>query len=200
MTKRQEVEPEELRLRLQELVQDFGKLLKTGELREKVLYLVKIDDQGKLLGISMMPGMGAASASDRILEYLRRFQSTVIAGAELAVVSGIQEYACRIRELRKEEGWKIVSGAAVRDMADDPEADEYPDDVLASMKIMDIDDYILVSDVPDRDAAHRWFTANSIRKSEGSVSERLLKYFQMNVGREISGEELRYVAGDGKTE
>lgn len=48
----------------------------------------------------------------------------------------------------------------------------------------------------DRDAAHRWFLANEIRKENLAVRDKILKYFLKNVGKQISGEELRYVAKD----
>lgn len=62
------------------------------------------------------------------------------------------------------------------------------------------DQYLLLSDTEDTEAAYRWNIANDIRKEKGlSVREKILKFFRSFVGREISGEELRYVAGN-KTE
>ncbi len=46
----------------------------------------------------------ASAARDRILAYLKLFVGEVIDGSELHVVSGIQEFARRIRELRVEHG------------------------------------------------------------------------------------------------
>jgi hypothetical protein len=51
----------------------------------------------------------------------------------------------------------------------------------------------------DADAAERWRSANRIRKSKSGVKEKILQYFLQNVGKEITGEELRYLAG-GKSE
>jgi len=60
-------------------------------------------------------------------------------------------------------------------------------------------EYVLLHDEEDRDAAHRWNLANTIRKKRAAVRDKILEYFRMNVGRNITGEELRYVAGN-KTE
>ena len=60
-------------------------------------------------------------------------------------------------------------------------------------------EYVLLNAEEDRDAAHRWNVANSIRKQRGSVRDKILKFLRANVGRGVTGEELRYVAGD-KTE
>jgi hypothetical protein len=56
------------------------------------------------------------------------------------------------------------------------------------------DDYILLKTERDEESAERWKTANEIRNSGGSVSDRLLRFFRENVGKPVTGEELRYVA------
>ena len=61
------------------------------------------------------------------------------------------------------------------------------------------DQYILLSDEQDTEAAYRWHVANDIRREQGGVRDKILKYFRSFVGKALSGEELRYVAGD-KTE
>jgi predicted restriction endonuclease len=48
----------------------------------------------------------------------------------------------------------------------------------------------------DLEAAHRWNTLNQIRKSKLSVTDKILEYFRKNVGKEITGEELKYLAKD----
>jgi hypothetical protein len=118
----------------------------------------------------------------------------VIAGDELLVVSGIQEYARRVRELRVQFGWSIASGMTIKEMDKDEEMD-IPDE-LGAMKP---DDYVLLNEEQDREAAHRWNIANSIRKESISVRNKILKYLKMNIGNVITNEELRYVA-DNKTE
>ena len=75
------------------------------------------------------------------------------------------------------------------------EADEVPDE----LKQMKPDDYVLLRDTQDRDAAHRWHLANSIRKEGLSVRDKILKFMRSSVGQGVTNEELRYVARD-KTE
>jgi hypothetical protein len=112
----------------------------------------------------------------------------------LLVVSGIQEYARRVRELRVQFGWAIASGVTIKEMKEDQNAD-IPNDLMT----MKPSDYVLLNELQDRDAAHRWNVANAIRKERGSVHDKILNYMRANVGKVITNEELRYVAGD-KTE
>jgi len=39
---------------------------------------------------------------------------------------------------------------------------------------------------------------NEIRKKNVSVTEKIIEYFRKNVGQEITGEELKYLAKDKK--
>lgn len=113
-------------------------------------------------------------AKPRILAYLRARVGVVVDKDELSGVSGIYEWARRIRELRVEEGWSISS-------------DQSRDDLGPGQ-------YILESLEPDVDLRERWRTANSIRRMAGSASTRLLAYFQANIGKTISKDEVRYVS------
>lgn len=185
---------ESIRREVEELVRNFEVELRTGNLRSKVLALIPILHGLRNLGKSFIPAQYAAAARDRILYYLRQYPRTVINGDELLVVSGIQEYARRIRELRVQFGWSIASGVTVKEMGED-ETEEVP----AEFAGMRPDDYVLLGDDQDRDAAHRWHVANAVRKEPGSVREKILKYLRANVGKPVTNEELRYVAGD-KTE
>jgi len=150
------------------------------------------------LGSSLVPEDDADSARGRILYYLRRYPLTVIAGDELGVVSGISEYARRVRELRVQFGWPIYSGQTAKEMLEEEEAEgigdlfgpELPASVIREMKA---DDYVLIGE-QDRDAAHRWNVANTIRKLDLSVRDRILRYLRENVEKPVTGEELRYVA------
>ena len=72
------------------------------------------------------------SARGRILAYLRKHPFKVIAGDELMVVSGIGEWARRVRELRVQFGWWIYSGVTIKNMAEDG-------DIVESLKSIDID-------------------------------------------------------------
>jgi len=111
------------------------------------------------------------------------------------VVSGIQEYARRLRELRVEHGWRVFSGITIKEMVTD-EADEADDFDLSEMRP---DQYILLDTEQDRDAAYRWRVAHDIRNTDYSVREKILRYLRANLGRAVTGEELRYVAR-GRTE
>ncbi len=172
-----------------ELLQNFEQHLADSDLRQQVQALVPAFRHLRDLGSSLMGGEATASARDRILSYLRRHPETIVAGEELMVVSGIQDYPRRIRELRVEFGWPILSGNALRDLLPEERA-AFPQ---GSIKV---DDYILVRDERDEAAANRWNVANAIRRGDGSVSERVLTYLQVNVGKPVTAEELRYVARD----
>lgn len=196
-TKRRDMnqaDPEALREQVARLIRNFEAELRSGELRPKVLALVPIFHSLRELGKSLIPTEYTSAARDRILYYFRMYPGTIIHGDELLVVSGIQEYARRLRELRVQFGWAIVSGVTIKEMAHD-EAEEVPDE-LTSMRT---NEYILLSAEEDRDAAHRWHVANRIRKQRGSVRDKILRFLRANVGRPVTNEELRYVAGD-KTE
>jgi hypothetical protein len=188
-------DPEAIRKQLMELLRGFEKHLQGGDLREKVLALVPCHRLLRDLGCSLIPKQDAASARDRILTYLRKYPFVVIAGEELAVVSGISEWARRVRELRVQFGWPILSGMTAREMADEGEFSLEGVDVSK----MKVDDYILVAKEEDRDAAHRWHIANLIRRKTGiGVRDKILEYMKENVGKPVTGEELRYVANDKK--
>lgn len=190
--------PEELRRELVQLFRDFERRLEDDDLRVQVLALVPAVHALRQLGKSLVPLAYRSSARDRILHYFQRYRGTVIAGDELGVVSGISEYARRIRELRVQFGWPILSGDTARQMAEAEEVEptrgpggpDLPRDLLLRMRP---DEYILIGK-QDRDAAHRWNTANAIRREDLPVRDRLLAFLRKNVGQPVTGEELRYVA------
>ncbi|MEA3221595.1 MAG: hypothetical protein U9P49_00305 [Thermodesulfobacteriota bacterium] len=95
---------EEIRKQLQELLTNFEKELKSDSLRTKVLSLVPCFQHLRDLGKSLIPATIAKSARDRILHYFRKYPAVIISGDELLVVSGIQEYAGRVRELKVQFG------------------------------------------------------------------------------------------------
>ncbi len=187
-------DPEAVRQMVAKLIANFKVELQSGELRPKVLALIPIFQGMRDMGKALIPVEYTSAARDRILYYFRQYPRTIINGDELLVVSGIQEYARRLRELRVEFGWAIVSGVTIKEMSED-ESEEIPDE----LKAMKQNDYILLSSEEDRDAAHRWRVANAIRKERESVRGKILKFLRANVGRGVTNEELRYVAGD-KTE
>jgi len=187
-------DPEAVRRKLEGLIRNFEAELQSGELRSKVLALVPIFHGLRALGKALIPAEFAAAARDRILYYFQRYPQTIINGDELLVISGIQEYARRVRELRVQFGWTIASGVTMKEMRQD-EDEEVPDD----LKAMRPSEYVLLNAEQDRDAALRWNVANTIRKQGGSVRDKILSFLRANAGRGVTGEELRYVAGD-KTE
>jgi len=189
-----QADPETLRREFARLIENFEAELRSGELRTKVLALIPIFHGLRELGKALLPAECASAARDRILYYLCKYPRTVINGDELLVVSGIQEYARRVRELRVQLGWAIASGVSIKDMVE-ADAEEVPDD----LKGMKTSDYVLLNTEQDREAAHRWNVANTIRKQHGSVREKILEFLRANVGRSVTGEELRYVGND-KTE
>lgn len=186
-------DPETIRRKVETLVKNFELELRQGDLRIKVLTLIPIMHCLRELGRSLVPAEYQSAARDRILFYLRAYPGAIIDGDELLVVSGIQEYARRVRELRVQFGWAIVSGVTIKEML------EAGEDVPNELKGMKPNEYVLLNTEQDREAAHRWNVANTIRKRRGSVRDKILAFLRANVGEAVTNEELRYVAGD-KTE
>ncbi|MEU8877918.1 HNH endonuclease signature motif containing protein [Streptomyces javensis] len=123
---------------------------------------------------------GIASGREAILLYLRRHVGTPVPGDTLAGVSGIAEWARRVRELRVEYGWPIESGI---------NRDDLPHD-----------HYRLTADQPDTDLADRWRVAKSARNlkklggGDASGRDRLLHYLKEISPRPADKEQLAYVA------
>jgi len=187
-------DPETIRKMVSDLIINFETELLSSELRSKVLALVPIFHGLRDLGKALIPEKYTSAARDRILYYFCKYPGTIINGDELLVISGIQEYARRLRELRVEFGWAIASGTTIKEMYDSA-----PEDIPTEFTQMKPSEYILLCPEQDRDAAHRWHVANSIRKQKGSVRDKILKFLRANVGHQVTNEELRYVAGN-KTE
>jgi hypothetical protein len=181
-----------LQKKLLELVRNFEIELKKDDLRQKVLSLIPVFRTLRNMGKSLIPKQDAPSARERILYYFLKYPCIVIKGDELLVVSAIQEYARRVRELRVQFGWPVVSGLAVKEMA---EEGEFPLEGIDGTKVKP-DEYILLSIKQDKEAAFRWNIANEIRKRKDSVRNKVLEYLKQNVGKAVTGEELRYVANN----
>lgn len=193
--KKRELDSETIRKKVKSLIDNFEEELKGKDLRQKVLSLVPVFHHLRELGKSLLNKKDVSSARDRIIFYFKKYPFVVINGDELLVVSAIQEYARRVRELRVQFGWSIISGVTAKEMAAES---ELPIENIDVNK-MKPNDYLLLSTNQDRDAAHRWNIANDIRKRKDSVRSKILAYFKQNVGNSVTGEELRYVAND-KTE
>lgn len=190
--------PEELRQSLVDLLTNFSEELKRDDLRPKVVALVPAFHKLRDLGSSLIPKSEASSARDRIIAYLKQYPQTIIDGDELMVISGISEWARRVRELRVQFGWWIYSGVTFKQMA------QNPDDVAAFEAIgidpLEIkpDQYVLMSTEQDRDAALRWNVLNEIRRKKISTKDKIIEFFRKNVGAQVTGEELSYLAGNTK--
>jgi biotin operon repressor len=107
-------------------------------------------------------------ARRRILEYFQARLGEWITGEELAAVSGIGEWARRVRELRLEQGYRIEEQDGM---------------------------YRLLEAEPDAAAARRWQALSAIRRGGGSARDRVLALLSDPVGEVVRGGELSYVAG-----
>jgi len=192
-------DPDELRKKLVALLQNFEAELQQPDLRRKVQSLIPAYHALRDLGASLIP-VDDPSGRERIIAYLLKYPRRVIHGDELMVVSGIGEWARRVRELRQDFGWPIISGVTAKEIGD-AEKDEGADIKIDSVDISNLkpEEYVLLDDVQDKEAALRWNQANDIRKKNASVQHKILELLRLNVGKPITGEELRYVAKD-KTE
>jgi len=139
------------------------------------------------------PVFDPEAARRRLIVFFLQYPVKVIKGQELMVVAGTRRWDRRVRELRVQFGWRIVSGLTVRQMISEGDLEECLDGEPLSE--MGPSDYVLLDPAQDREAAHRWHVANSIRRGSGGARERILKFLRKNVGARVSGEELRYVAG-----
>ena len=158
----------------------YRRQYKDGSWREKVLLLVELTGTVKDLGIHTDVEAAKVSARERLRLYLVSYVGEVLTAPELEVVSGISEYGRRVRELRTQDGYKILTGAS-----NDPE-------VGVTLRQTD---YLLLDSEPDKTAAQRWHVANRIRRQEqGGSMGRILRYLRENVGEVITSEELFYVA------
>lgn len=176
-----------------DLLTNFETYISNDNLRTQVRQLVPAHHLLRDLGSSLIREPSATSARDRILLYLRKHVGEVIEGNEIMVVAGIGEYARRIRELRVQLGWSIFSGNTIKDMRNNAAEENLTE--VESLPAMKPDDYILFSTVQDLEAAYRWRLANEIRKDDSlSVQNKLLAFLRKNIGKIVSGEELRYLA------
>lgn len=182
------------------ILENFDRELANDEdVRARVLAFIPASHKLRDVGKALLPTETRVGARDRILRYFRKYPGVVIHGDELAVVGGISEWARRVRELRVEEGWDIASGNTIREMAEqEPTAIE---DIALAIGRDPIslapDNYLLLSSHQDRDAAFRWNQLNRLRKDKAlSVKNKILAFLKANCGRPVTGEELRYLAGN----
>lgn len=188
-----------LRQSLINMLTNFSEELKKENLRDKVQALVPVFKKLRSLGSSLIPKSEASSASDRILSYFKQYPKTVIDGNEIMVISGISEWGRRIRELRVQSGWWIYSGMTFKHMV---QSFDDVDSLLAigiDPKKIKSNQYVLMREEQDRDAAHRWNMINKIRKNDVAVKNKIIEFLRQNVGIQVTGEELSYLA-KGKKE
>lgn len=175
---------------LQEILRLFEKTNPLPDVRERVQALLPAFETLRELGKSLVPKGLSLSARERLLAYFQNYPRTVLNEKELALVAGISEWARRVRELRVQFGWKIITGMTAKQMLSEEElsAEDIKLDSLSPK------DYVLLTTIQDLEAAHRWNVANEIRKRLEGSRERILKYLRANVGKAVTGEELSYVA------
>jgi hypothetical protein len=195
--------PAEIHRELATRLSQLQDLLEVGTLRDQVRAIIPAVHMLRDLGSSLVPASEAASARQRILHYFLENPNIPVAGDELMVVSGIQDYPRRIRELRKNDGWQILSGATAKELFDEQLGQR---DLCVSnghvvhagltppaVREMGTDDYVLISTEQDRAAAKRWRLASKIRDRHDSVTNSILSFFRANVGDPVTAEELKYV-------
>lgn len=184
--------PNDIREALLLLIKNFENELQLTELRNKVQSLALAYSKLRALGISLVleEAPTAEGARDRILYYFQKYAGQIIKGDELIIISGIQDYPRRIRELRVQMGWPIVSSEALKEMAMEG------DSIILTDKKIESDAYMLLKNEQDKQAAFRWHTANSIRKESISSKAKILKYLKINLNQPVTGDELRYVTNN----
>ena len=186
-------DPETLRKKLLDLIVNFEKKLLEKDLRTKVIALVPAYHVLRDLGSSLIPVEEARSARNRILAYFRHYPGAVISGEEISVIAGINDWPRRVRELRVEFGWPIATGVTINEILKEAREAEQMEEIKV-LEQMSPDDYILLEDRQDRDAAYRWKLANDIRKQDIGARDKILHFLRENVGVPVSGEEISYVA------
>jgi len=175
---------------LRAVLEQFEKADPSGDLRARIKSLVPAYQALRKLGKSLVPEGLRLSARDRLLAYFLAYPRTVLNEKELAVVAGISEWARRVRELRVQLGWKIITGMTAKQMLGEQDLS----DTDLRLDTLGANDYVLLDPSQDREAAHRWHIANDIRKRTGGAKDRVLQYLLQNVSQLVTGEELRYVA------
>ncbi|MFT4912590.1 MAG: hypothetical protein ACI9YM_001169 [Brevundimonas sp.] len=175
---------------------DFARLDPDVPIRTRAASLAPIAHAVRDIGSSLLPGFD--SGRKRILAYFRLHPGQAINGEELFVVAGIDDWARRLRELRVEKGWPIYSGVTFGHLRehDREQLLEIESQIGFETTALGPEQYVLVEDAPDENAAKHWKLLKSLRGSELSVQDRILELLRNNVGQAISGEQLRYVAGD----
>ncbi|MGQ0589131.1 MAG: hypothetical protein ACT4N8_06310 [Sphingosinicella sp.] len=191
--------PEAARRKLIDLLERLPERLESGTVGEQVGGLVEVNlclrELGAGIGASLAPDDGDSGLA-RLLAYLRHQVGRIVHTEELMIVAGIGDYPRRIRELRTDHGWPIISGMAVRDMrAENPSRA-----AIAALHLSDMapEEYLLIEDCRDADAVRRWSSAAAIKEKGEAPKDALASYLGLSPDRRITAEELRFVAGNKK--
>ena len=190
-------DPESTRVKLIELLEEAPNHLASDDIGEQVNCLVEISSHMRELGASigtLLAGPEGSSGRARILGYLRHQVGRIVHTDELMIVAGIGDYPRRIRELRADFGWPILSGLAVRDMLLESNCKTSID--APQFSLMAPEEYILVEDSRDQDAVRRWTLAPSIKASNSDPKARLKNFIMQSLGQRVTAEELRSVSGN----
>lgn len=189
-------DPEILRTRLLELLHDLPERLAHGTVGEQVSELVQVHhhlrDLGASIGATLAPG-DSGSGRARLIAYLRAQTGRIVHTDELMIVGGIGDYPRRIRELRAQAGWPIISGLAVRDMRALPASREALKVVPSGIAP---DEYLLLEDCQDLSAAARWTASGQMRDASRPAAGLIREYFERFAGQRITAEELRYLVSN----
>ncbi len=110
---------------------------------------------------------GTGGARNRILTYLQRHLGEWVTNDEIAAVSGIGEWARRIRELRLEQGYEIEEGGGR---------------------------YRLTAEAPNFIRRDRWRTVTELRNAGGDAVDRVQELFETFIGEALTLEEIDRVA------
>jgi hypothetical protein len=191
-------DPEELRLKLLELLRELPHRLRDGSVGEQVCSLVELNLNLRALGASIGASLApddAGSGRARLIAYLRVQVGQIVHTDELMIVAGIGDYPRRIRELRGNHGWPIISGLAMRDMRADVDSGR-PGSNAEHLGRMAPEEYMLIEDARDSDAVRRWQEAAQIRDRAVDIKSAIAAYLKRAPGKRVTAEELRYVAGN----
>ncbi len=159
--------------RLRELAQELTELadrIDAGDApRSAFIHVVAAisESEEELFGPRQRARRGEG-AKGLILAHLQENLGRPVPGRELAAVSGIQEWARRVRELRVEDGYDIedIGGGTYR----------------------------LNAAAPNLQRRDQWRVANDIRKRPGSARSRIEAFLEANVGAVVTREQLDYVS------
>ena len=184
-------EPEKIRQKLASLLRTLSD--KSGPVADQVGTLVQMHHCLRDLGASIAARLApnsSGSARARLLAYFQLQVGKIVHTDELMIIGGIGDYPRRIRELRTQHGWPIISGLSVRDIRGAAGSGHVPTTAMSP------EEYILIEDVQDSDAVRRWANAGRIREAAQGIKEAILTYMLASPRCRITAEELRYVAGN----